>query len=385
MFTAIVITPEKQLAEGLERLAVSYGDLTVYKSFHYYPSPFELTRMLNACDPDLVFLDLSEWDHVLTVTKKVRRDFPKAAVVGFGGGWIQGKEHQLRDAGISACLMSPISLQELQRGVTDALHSARQKVHKNLVAFLPAKAGSGCSLSALNVAALLSGQFQRKVLVIDGDLHSGAIGTRWDVSAAFHFHDVLKDPTVLSRSEWPRFVVEKHGVDLLLSEGHGRSEQLQWSNYYHLLEFVTGEYDHVIVDLPEVINDATAEVVRRATSIHLVATPQPAAVELARRRLMDLTHRGVDALRISLILNHCTADGATGEQVVEILGQRVAATIPEDPTCFSTPDADSSPLDPATRPGQSWLALAAEHAGVDLPTVSAPAKPKSRLAAILGR
>jgi len=386
MFTAIVITPEKALGEGLERLAVACKEVTVYKTINHYPSPFELTSTLNSCDPDLVFLDLSEWDQVLTVVKKIHRDFPKAAVVGFGGGWVSGNEDRVREAGLAACLVSPIGLQELQRGVTEAMHASRQKVHRNLVAFLPAKAGSGCSLAVLNVAAVLAGQLKRRVLVIDGDLHSGVLGTRWDLSAAFHFHDVLKNPDVLSRSEWPRFVVQKHGVDLLLSGGEGRTDQLQWSNYYHLLEFVAREYDEVIVDLPEVINDATAEVVQRATSIQLVMTPQPCAVKLAQRRIEDLTARGVDPPRISLVLNRSVSDESVSQQIAEYLGHRISAEVPDEPSVFDEPDADQHPVDLASKPGSAWLGLAGKLAGVEIaPPPVVAEKPKSRLAAILGR
>jgi hypothetical protein len=46
------------------------------------------------------------------------------------------------------------------------------------------------------------------------------------------------------------------------------------TDYLHLLSFAMTRYDVVVVDLPEVVNDATEAIVRQAQSIYLLSTPE---------------------------------------------------------------------------------------------------------------
>lgn len=387
MFTAIVITPEKPLAEGLERLAVECGQVTVYKSLPRYPMPYELTRLLNSCDPDLVFLDIGDWEQAAAIAAKVRDDFPRTATIGFGGGWVPGRESYYAKCGIVARLVSPITVGEMEQGIAHALRQVRRNVYRNLAALLPAKAGSGCSLIVLNLAAQLR-SLGKSVLVIDGDLASGVLGFRCGVTAALHLQDALSNPEALSRGEWDRFVVEHNGIDLL-GAGEGRKgPRPQWSNYYHLLEFVTADYDFVLVDLPELINDATAEVVMRAGAVYLVSTTEAPALELARRRIADLTSRGVDTLRISVILNRCRSDEApSAAQVESSLGHKVAMSLLADSDGIREVETNGHAADTTTEFGHSLRVLAARIAGVQLAEAAAVGmqRPKSRLASLLGR
>ena len=64
---------------------------------------------------------------------------------------------------------------------------------------------------------------------------------------------------------WPRSVTSVGGVDFLLTNTATRKSPFRsWAHYFQILRFVAPRYDLVMVDLPEVVNPATAEVVLRA-------------------------------------------------------------------------------------------------------------------------
>src|SRR5919108_396102 len=76
-----------------------------------------------------------------------------------------------------------------------------------------------------------------------------------------------------------------------------------WVSYHHLLDFAAPRYDHVLIDLPEVTNDATVETVRRAKQVYLVCTPEIPSLGLAPQRLAELTSRSIPAEKIQIVVN----------------------------------------------------------------------------------
>ena len=69
---------------------------------------------------------------------------------------------------------------------------------ENLVAFLPAKAGSGASTVATNVAGYLSAEpLSKKTLLIDGDLHSGLISVTLGINHPYSILDALENSSQL--------------------------------------------------------------------------------------------------------------------------------------------------------------------------------------------
>ena len=116
--------------------------------------------------------------------------------------------------------------------------------------------------------------------MIEADLNSGVLAVL--LKATFHrsLLDALDKADELDYSSWTHCVVNKLGIDLLLAD---RSKPFpSWSSYLHLLQFVKSRYDLIVVDLPEVVNDATAEIVRRSKYIFTVCTPETADTCIAK-------------------------------------------------------------------------------------------------------
>ena len=211
------------------------------------------------------------------------------------------------------------------------------------------------------------------------------LGVRWQLPSHLHLQDALCNPEALNRNEWERFIVSCRGVDILAAGSDWQGPAVQWSNYYHLLEFVTGEYNRVLVDLPESLDDADSEVVLRASSVFLITTAENTSLELAQRRLRHLTGRGVDPARIHVILNRSgRSHHAPPPDAEELLRRRVAAVFLEDADGIRRVETDGRAADPGTELGHALLALSSRIAGVETPAFPAE-KPKSRLAAFLGR
>src|SRR5438045_3059693 len=127
---------------------------------------------------------------------------PKVAIIGFGAGWSDPIKGLCEHAGVTELLVSPVTIKEFQAGVFRGIHKLRSGLQENLVAFLPAKAGSGCTTVALNTAGRLAGALGHKVLLIEGDLNSGVLSILLNVKAPRSLLDALENSSRLDYSLW---------------------------------------------------------------------------------------------------------------------------------------------------------------------------------------
>jgi len=338
MFTANVFTTDGEASLAIQRLANESGQVTVNRVLDHVPEPYELVRTLNTAGPEVVFLDVSEWDRAAPVVEKIRALSPGTAIIGFGSGVELVRPDELARAGVHALFAAPITVQGFREVIKRAIHEVDGAIQPNLAAFVPAKAGSGCSESYLQ--------------------------------------DVLDDPTVLNHSQWTGYVTNCHGIDLLPADRSRPAMRAEWNTYYQLLRHTKSEYDRVLVDLPEVVNDATAEVVSRAAHVFIVCTPELLSLELARQRSEELRGYGVDEKRIWVLLNRSPKSGIPPGEVEEIVGHPVFAALPNDYQGLKRAVLEGELMPADTELGKAYVALArcprsGQFPGREIPTPSA--------------
>ena len=111
------------------------------------------------------------------------------------------------------------------------------------------------------------------------------------------------------------------------------------------MRFAVPKYDLVLVDLPEVINSATAEIVRRARAVYVVSTPEFASLTLSKQRCQELEHWGVDRGRVQALLNRGHKTDIGPEEAERILGCPVAMTFPNDYKTVRRSTTDAKSID----------------------------------------
>ena len=372
MFSAIVLPHDREAGSAIESLAVASKQVAVSKILEQYPQGYELARLLNAYSPQLVFLDFGEWETALMLANGIRELSPRSAIIGYGAGWKTGQARECAYAGVAELLVSPVTLKNFEEAVERAILKNSSSIQENLIAFLPAKAGSGATTVALNTAGYLADPLGKKTLLIDCDLNSSVVSTLLDLKDRQSLRDALDSSGQLDTSEWSRFVAKARGIDLLLPDHLRRSPLPSWSNYHHLLDFLAGLYAHIVVDLPEVVNDATVETVRRAKQVFIVCTPELPSLALASYRIEELTCRGISDQKIELVLNRWHK-GEIGEaDLQEMLKHPVAAVFENDYPTVSASFQQRAMVDGASKLGKSFAAFARKLAGE--PEIAAPVK-----------
>ncbi len=203
----------------------------------------------------------------------------------------------------------------------------------------------------------------RKVLVIESDLHSGVLSLVLDSEPRCSVLDALEQSADLDSSNWTNYVTKTGGVDFLLSNRARPAVLPTWVDYYHLLDFAASRYDSILVDLPEVVNDATVEIVRRAKRVFVVCTPETAPLALALQRCHELETRGIPADKIRVLVNRWHAGQLDAKQVQELLSCPVSAVFGNDYLKVCDAARRHTFVDPAAKLGRSYASFARLLAG----------------------
>jgi MinD-like ATPase involved in chromosome partitioning or flagellar assembly len=124
----------------------------------------------------------------------------------------------------------------------------------------------------------------KNLLLIECDRRSGVYSIMFDLKNQQGLDNALQLGNAMTPGEWHQHIVRVFGLDLLPADPKHRSPLPSWAEYYQLLQFVEKQYDYLLIDLPEVVNEATAEVVRSARSVFIVCTPEIASLKMARFR-----------------------------------------------------------------------------------------------------
>jgi len=200
------------------------------------------------------------------------------------------------------------------------------------------------------------------VLLIEGDLHSGVVSVLLNNKHGRSVLDALENSGELDYSRWMQYVARVHDVDFLLADPTKKGLP-SWTNYHHLLDFAASRYDHILVDLPEVVNDGTVETVQRAKRVFVVCTPEPPSLALAPQRCQELRGRGIPAEKIGILLNRWHKGEITASQLEELIKYPVSAVFRNDYGSVSRAARAHAFVKPGVKLGESYAAFARMLAG----------------------
>ncbi len=325
MLTSVLILANEPRRRLFQAIVTDSGTLMVHTALGHYPNVSEMQRLLRVADPQVCFVDLTYPHEAMEFLNEARRQWPRTALIG-----IDPPENVNLDVtGFGAYIELPPDQEQLKEAVSRAVRRSSGGVFQNLWSFLPAKAGCGCSTVVVQTALQLA-QMGKRVLVLECDLRSGVMSLMLKAKLSGSMQNALGAVRAQEGHRLNASLTTVGGVDFLLSN-RTRMEQLpDWSDFHGLLELAMPRYDLVLADLPELVNEATAEVVLRSQGIYLVSTQELLAVELAPRRLAELAACGVASESVKVVLNRFQRQELGAREVAEHLERPVAFQLPND-------------------------------------------------------
>lgn len=371
MFAAILIHAGPQQAAHcspahLRALAQAANFLQIVRDLDAVPSEHELRRHLNSTPPSVVVINLMG-PAALEAAALVRRLHPQSAILGYAANFEQAQiAHKY---GINAVAQATPDADVFSEALHEAIQRQKGGLESNLFLFLPAKAGSGASTLAVNTAVSLARDHAKRVLLIDSDLRSGILAVMLGITSRRSTEYVLQSIHEMDALQLSNCLGKTGGVDCLLSSHTLDTNPPEWQDYNQLLSLIRAKYDAVIVDLPELINPATIELVRRAESIFLVSTPEIPSMAMAEQRLSELKRLEIPAERTKLLLNRWHKSDPSAKEISALVGHQVHQTFPNDYPSVRAAILSSRPVGPHSRLGRAYL----DFAGGLLPNQQVPA------------
>lgn len=319
---------------------------------------YEVTRTMNTLSPDIILLDLSNPDRDLTHASAIHNYSPNTPIVGLAARDLQPILDANPEYGVAAIAVWPFNVLGLEQAIERAVQRTSGRIHQNLVAFLPGKAGSGATTVVLHTAIMAAQQLKQKVLVVEADLHSGVLSTLLNLKPEHTVRDALAASPGMEPRTWPQYATPAHGVDFLVTDPAVKEPIPAWTHYYQLFRFVMPQYALVMVDLPEVVNSATAETVRTARTVYVVSTPELPSLRLARQRCQELENWGVESARIQVLLNRWHRQDMSSEEAQEILGHPVARSFRNDYKTVQQAIVQAGPVNASSELGEMYVKFA---------------------------
>jgi Flp pilus assembly CpaE family ATPase len=241
-----------------------------------------------------------------------------------------------------------------------------------LVSFLPAKPGAGASTVAINTSGVLAQQFLSRTLLVDLDFSAGIVSFALDLKPTFSILHALEHLDDLDDELWAKIVIEKGNLHVLPAPDTPATEAADLSRLMEIMHVGRRFYDIVCVDLSGGLEEFTLGVMEESKHIFVVCSLETPALHLARRRIARLSQLGFRD-RLSVIVNRWnTCSGITLEQVSEMLGRPVFATVCNDYTELQKAFNRGVMVNPSSRLGRNFTSLAARIGGHSIPTEIAP-------------
>ena len=357
VLATLILGATPHLRRAIYATCVENRDLRIYQVQDICPTPYELTQLLSRFAPEILFLEIGSRKAV-AVASHTRTVQPNTAIIGFADNCDNEQLSEAREAGVMEVLVAPFTADELQRTLDRVAEGQRSETPENLFAFVPAKAGSGCSTVAVNVAGALACDCRQKVLVIDADLHSGLVGPLLSVDSERSILDALENSHQLDDKLWGRLVVKAHGLELLPAPERTNVGMLAWGGCQQLLAFVRPRYDTVIADLPDVVDSTGEGILKQAKAVYVVCTPEAPSLSLASRRITELQTQGVLSSRLRIVLNRYVKAEMTIEEAESVLKREVSFVVPNDYSCVRQAILDARLITGRSKLGRTFSSFA---------------------------
>lgn len=366
MLNAVLFIADPNMAALLRNMAGKSNEFTIQSIVELTSAGYGVARMLGTTTPDVILVEMTDFARDVQLAAKIHDQCPEIPMVGLASRDLQTLLTRNPSSDLTSIAVWPFTVAELEEAISKAVHKMRGGIYENLIAFLPGKAGSGASTVVLQTARTVTQDLKRRVLVMEADLHSGLLSAMLQIEPKHSIREALAEASQTGNLTWRRFITSAGGVDFLLTNTAVKEPVPSWTHYLQILRSATPKYDLVVVDLPEVVNPATAEVVRRARAIYVVSTPEFASLKLSKQRVHELENWGVDRGRIHVLLNRGHKSDIGPKDAEGILECPVAATFPNDYKAVQRAITEGSFVDARSELSDAYLGFSRMLFGMEV-------------------
>jgi len=283
-----------------------------------------------APQPEVLVLDLREQPQFPQALTVLKQQHPTTAVLLVVSQLDPALMLEAMRAGVNECVVSPITLPELQAVIKRLVKNSVPTTSGDVFAFIGAKGGVGATTVAVNVATSLAKSSPESTLLIDLNMACGDAAVFLGEEPRFSVIDALENVHRLDVAFFRGLVVRsKSGLDLLGASGRPMPGPVDAARVRAVLEFSSQTRRYTVLDVPR-SDPSVLDALEVATQIVIVANQELATVRSASRMAATLRQR-YGQHRLTLVLTRTDRQAEIGhEDVQRAVGLEVRQTFPSD-------------------------------------------------------
>lgn len=329
--------------ESLIRLLSFHQDIEVVGEAADGEEAVDQARLLQ---PDVILMDINMKPvDGITATEVISTEMPRSVIVMMS---VQGEQEYLRQAmaaGARDYLTKPFGADELVNTLNNAYERESRRwlqvvpgsllpEHQGkVITVFSAKGGVGKTTIATNLAALISHELEKAVIIVDLDLQFG------DVPVLLDFEPRRTIIDLVERTEWGseevRGCLHQYSQHLKVLAAPVRPEEAELvggSHVKQLIESLRPLADFIIIDTAQNFQEPILAALDESDEIAIIATldiPTVKNVRLCLDVMQGVLEYPVD--KTKLVVNRDAEDiGIKADFLEEKLGISICAKIPSD-------------------------------------------------------
>ena len=212
-----------------------------------------------------------------------------------------------------------------------AAHVPLPRNSGKIISFFGAKGGVGTTTLAVHLAMFLVRDFKKKVLLIDNHAQLGHVALYLGIDGSqHHFYDLVQNVSRLDQELLRGFIAtHPNGPDVLSSPDiYGGVWKADAESVERTLEFLSTEYDFVVLDCEASFEDLNLAVIHLSTWVYLVATPEIGAIRDLSRYVDGLIQNEQATEKLQVVINrYSSRDAVTIEQIEKAVRLPIAFKI----------------------------------------------------------
>jgi pilus assembly protein CpaE len=211
---------------------------------------------------------------------------------------------------------------------------ARPHSSGKILSFFGAKGGVGTTTLAVHLAMFLVRGLGKKVLLIDNHAQLGHVVLYLGMDGSnHHFYDLVQNVSRLDQELLRGFIAtHSSGLDVLSSpDVYGGSWKTDADSVERTLEFLSTQYDFVLLDCEASFEDINLAVIAFSNWIYLVATPEIGAIRDLSRYVDGLIQNEQATKKLRVVINRYSShEAVTIEQIERAVHLPIAIKIPNN-------------------------------------------------------
>jgi len=228
--------------------------------------------------------------------------------------------------------------------------------------FLSAKGGCGATTLVAHVAPVLAKNLASSTLLADFDFDAGLLRFIMKARASWSVRDALDNMHRMDSNYWKKLVCPHDSrLDIIPAPDELAARRPAGAQETsHLMRFIRSTYPATVIDFGRHVSVAALDALSELDTLYVVTTLNLETLDHAKDCLNLIEQRGLPLSRVKVLVNRLPEKGSPDPKgVVDYLGVPAAACFTSDTESLYDAWSEGRLLDPGTKLGREFHALAA--------------------------